>query len=168
MTKPIIVEDEPEEVFDRSWLYGTRESPDKRKAEKLLDNIINLNKIKGLRIIITLKSVEFYKEIKNRLEKIHDDLIGVLREPIVLSDFIEEDLSKFYKKNMEYFFGNINYFDYFKDFSDSYYPLNDSMLKYIYNKSKGNPRDIIKLLINIFNEIILSNDDLEDILEVYQ
>jgi hypothetical protein len=168
MTKPIIIEEEPEEVFDRSWLYGTRESPDKRKAEKLLDKILNLNKIKGLRIIITLKSVEFYEEIKNRFERINGDLLGVLKEPIILSDFIEEDLSKFYKKNMEYFFGNINYFDYFKDFSDSYYPLNKKVLNYIYNNSDGNPRQIIKLLIKIFNEIILSNDDLEIILKKYQ
>jgi len=168
MTKPIIVEEETEEVFDRSWLYGTRESPDKRKAEKLLDKIVNLNKIKGLRIIITLKSVEFYKEIKNRIEKINGDLLGILREPIILSDFIEEDLTKFYKNNMEYFFGNINYFDYFSDFSDSYYPLNESVLKYIYKSAKGNPRDIIKLLIMIFNDIILSNDNLETILEKYQ
>lgn len=74
----------------------------------------------------------------------------------------------FYKKNLEYFFGNINYFDYFRDFSDSYYPLNDNVLKYIYNNSKGNPRQIIKLLIKIFNEIIFSYEDLEVILKKYQ
>lgn len=168
MMKPLSIEEETEEVFDRSWLYSRKESPDKQKAEKLLDKIVRLNKIEGLRIIITLKSVEFYKEIRNKFEEMDSDLLNVLREPIILSDFIEEDLSKFYKNNLEFFFGNINYFDYFRDFSDSYYPLNDRVLKYIYKHSKGNPREIIKLLIKIFNEIILSNEELDDILEKYQ
>jgi len=168
MMKPLLIEEEPEEVFDRSWLYYSKESPDKRNAEKLLDKIVRLNKIDGLRIIITLKSVEFYKEIKKKFEEINSDLLNVLREPIILSNFIEEDLPKFYKNNLEFFFGNINYFDYFRDFSDTYYPLNEQVLKYIHKNSKGNPREIIKLLIKIFNEIILSNEGLDNILEKYQ
>ncbi|MFX1380469.1 MAG: hypothetical protein ACFFA4_15395 [Promethearchaeota archaeon] len=168
MTKPISIEEEEEEFFDRSWLYGSKESPDKRTAEKLLDKIVNLNKIKGLRIIITLKSLDYYKEIKDKFEDKNNHLIDLLKEPIILSDFIEKDLLIFYKKNMEFFFGNINYFDYFRDFSDSFYPLNDSVLEYIYNYSKGNPRKIIKMLNKIFNEILLSNEDLEKILIKYQ
>ncbi len=168
MMKPLSIEEETEEVFDRSWLYSSKESPDKRKAEKLLDKIVRLNKIEGLRIIITLKSVEFYQEIKNKFEEMNSDLLNVLMEPIILPNFIEEDLSKFYKNNLEFFFGNINYFDYFRDFSDSYYPLNGNVLKYIYKTSNGNSREIIKLLIKIFNEIVLSNEDLDVILEKYQ
>lgn len=168
MMKPIIIEEETEEVFDRSWLYGVKESPEKQKAEKILDKVIKLIKIKGLRIIITLKSVESYKEIKNRFEEMNNDLLNILKEPIILSNFIEEDLSAFYKNNLEFFFGNINYFDYFRDFSDSYYPLNEKVLNYIYNQSKGNPREIIKLLKIVFNEIILSNEELDNILEKYQ
>jgi len=168
MMKPISIGEEKEEVFDRSWLYGSRESPEKHTAEKLLDKILNLNKIKGLRIIITLKSVDYYKEIKDKFEDKNSRLLNVLKEPIILSNFIEKDLSTFYKKNLEFFFGNINYFDYFRDFSDSYYPLNEIVLKYIYNRSKGNPREIIKILIKIFNEIVLSNEDLNEILKRYQ
>ena len=168
MMKPISIGEEKEEVFDRSWLYGSRESPEKHTAEKLLDKILNLNKIKGLRIIITLKSVDYYKEIKDKFEDKNSRLLNVLKEPIILSNFIEKDLSTFYKKNLEFFFGNINYFDYFRDFSDSYYPLNEIVLKYIYNSSKGNPREIIKILIKIFNEIVLSNEDLNEILKRYQ
>ncbi len=170
MMKPISIEEkeEKEEVFDRSWLYGSRESPEKRTAEKLLDKIINLNKINGLRIIITLKSLDYYKEIKGKLEGRNGNLLNVLKEPIILSNFIEKDLATFYKKNLEFFFGNINYFDYFRDFSDSYYPLKEEVLKYIYNKSKGNPREIIKILNRVFNEIILSNEDLDNILDKYQ
>ncbi|MFW9818828.1 MAG: hypothetical protein ACFFE5_04400 [Candidatus Thorarchaeota archaeon] len=168
MMKPITIEEEQEEVFDRSWLYGSKESPEKHKAEKLLDKILNLNQIKGLRIIITLKSLEYVKEIKDMLEERNKNLLSVLKEPILISNFKEKDLSTFYKKNLELFFGNINYFDYFRDFSDSYFPLNEEVLKYIFHNSKGNPREIIKILNKIFNEIVLSNENLDDILLQYQ
>ena len=168
MMKPVQIEEETEEVFDRSWLYGTRESPDKKTAYKILDKIVQLNKIKGLKIIITLKSVEFYKEIMREFEEKHSNLLTVLKEPIILPNFIEDDLSRFYKKKLEFFFGNINYFDYFRDFSNSYYPLNEKVLNYIYDQTKGNPREIIKLLIKTFNELELSNENLDNILEKYQ
>ncbi|MFX1389533.1 MAG: hypothetical protein ACFE9Z_05655 [Promethearchaeota archaeon] len=168
MMKPITIEEESEEIFDRSWLYGTKDSPDKYKAEKLIDKIVRLNKINGLRMIITLKSVDFYKEIVNEFQEKDPTLLNVLHEPIYLSNFKQEDLSSFYKKNLEYFFGNMNYFDYFRDFPDSYYPLCEPVLNYIYNQSKGNPREIIKLLIKIFNEIIFTDKDLENILKNYQ
>ncbi|MFX0040199.1 MAG: hypothetical protein ACFFAB_12740 [Candidatus Heimdallarchaeota archaeon] len=166
MMKPISLEEEKEEVFDRSWLYGSRESPEKRTAEKLLDKILNLNKIKDLRLIITLKSLDYYEEIKKEFE--NNGLLNALKEPVILSNFIEKDIFTFYKKNLEFFFGNINYFDYFRDFSDSYYPLNEKVLQSIYTNSNGNPREIIKILIKIFNDIILSNEDLNEILENYQ
>ena len=54
------------------------------------------------------------------------------------------------------------------DFSDSFYPLNERVLKFIFNQTKGNPRETIKLLIKIFNEILLSYEDLEDILKNYE
>jgi len=168
MIKPISIEEETEEVFDRSWLYGTEQSPEKRTADKVLDNILNLNKINGLKIIITIKSPEFYKEIISEIEDKNSNLLDLVKEPIILSNFIKEDLFTFYKRNLEFFFGQINYFDYFRDFSNSYYPLNEEVLKYIYNQTKGNPREIIKLLIKIFNDIVLSNDNLEEVLKNYQ
>lgn len=168
MIKPISIEEETEEVFDRSWLYGTEQSPEKRTADKVLDNILNLNKINGLKIIITIKSPEFYKEIISEIEDKNSNLLDLVKEPIILSNFIKEDLFTFYKRNLEFFFGQINYFDYFRDFSNSYYPLNEEVLIYIYNQTKGNPREIIKLLIKIFNDIILSNENLEEVLKNYQ
>ncbi len=162
------IEEQTEEVFDRSWLFGAMQSPEKRTADKILKKIINLNKIKGLRIIITLKSTEFYKEIIDKLKEKDSTLLNIVSDPIILSNFIKEDLTSFYKRNLEFFFGHINYFDYLKDFSNSSYPLNENVLKYIYNKTNGNPRGIIKLLIKIFNDIVLSSEDLEDILKKYQ
>ncbi len=168
MIKPISIEEETEEVFDRSWLYGTEQSPEKRTADKVLDKILNLNKINGLKIIITIKSPEYYKEIISEIEDKNSNLLDVVKEPIILSNFIKEDLLTFYKRNLEFFFGQINYFDYFRDFSNSYYPLNEKVLIYVYNQTKGNPREIIKLLIKIFNDIIFSNDNLEEVLKNYQ
>ena len=168
MMRSISIEEETEEVFDRSWLYGTKQSPEKRTADKVLDKILNLNKINGLKIIITIKSPEFYKEIISEIEDKNSNLLDVVKEPIILSNFIKEDLFTFYKRNLEFFFGQINYFDYFRDFSNSYYPLNEKVLNYVYNQTKGNPREIIKLLIKIFNDIIFSNDNLEEVLKNYQ
>ncbi len=168
MMRPVPIEEQTEEVFDRSWLYGSTESPEKRSANKILDKIVQLTKIKGLRIIITLKSADFYKEIMRKFEDTDSNLLKLVKEPIILSSFVEDDVSTFYKKNLEYFFGHLNYFDYFRDFSQSYYPLNEEVLNYIFAQTNGNPREIIKFLIKIFNDIVLSNEDLEDVLKKYQ
>ena len=157
-----------EEVFDPRWLYGTKKSPEKYTSEKILDKILELHKIRGLRIIITLKSIEYFEEIKKEIEDKNKDLIPILKEPVILADFQESDLFQFYKKNLEFFFANINYNDYFRDFSDSYYPLNEDVLKYIFKNTNGNPREIIKFLIKIFNEIVLSNEKLDTFLNQYQ
>jgi len=167
---PIKEAEEEEEVFDPSWLYGAKTSPDKITAEKTLDKILELYKIKGLRIIITLKSLEFFNEIKSKIKEKNGSLLSIVKEPIFLSNFLIDDIFQFYKKSIEYFFGGINYLDYSIDFPNSsdYYPLNKKTLEYIYNTTKGNPREIIKLLIKIFNEIISSNENIEDILKKYQ
>lgn len=160
--------EEIEEVFDPRWLYGSKKTPEKYSAERILDKILELQKIQGLRIIITLKSIEYFEEIKKEIEEKNKDLIPRLKEPLFLSDFVESDIYQFYKRNLDFFFASINYNDYFKDFSDSYYPLTEDVLKYIFNNTNGNPREIIKFLIKIFNEIVLSDEKLEDILSNYQ
>ncbi|MFX1572680.1 MAG: hypothetical protein ACFFB0_08025 [Promethearchaeota archaeon] len=160
--------EEIEEFFDPRWLYGSTKTSEKSSAGKILDRIVELQKIKGLRIIITLKSIEFFREFKKEIEKENKDLIPLLKEPVFLLDFTESDIFQFYKRNLDFFFASINYNDYFEDFSDSYYPLTENILKYIFKKANGNPREIIKLLIEIFNEIVLSDEKLENILSNYQ
>jgi len=167
MMRPIPIEEQTEEVFDRSWLYGSKESPEKNAANKVLDKIVQLNKINGLRIVITLKSTDFYKDIMRKIEDIDSNLLKLVNDPIILSNFIQDDIFTFYKKNLEFFFGHLNYFEYFRDFSQSYYPLNEKVLNYIFTRTNGNPREIIKFLIKIFNDITLSNENLEDILKEY-
>ena len=79
-----------------------------------------------------------------------------------------EDLFEFYRSNLEFFFAKANYHEYSKFFSKSFFPLNESVLKYIFREADGNPREVIKYLIKIFNDIVISNEKLEVILEKYQ
>lgn len=162
--------DETEEVFDPSWLYGTRKGalPEIRIAKKILDKILNLQKIHGIRTIITLNSIDSFEEIKQMIEEKNRKLLFFLKEPLYLLEFNEQDTYQFYKKAMEQYLEDINYVEFLNENLESYYPLNKSVLKYIFNKSNGNPRETIKFLIKIFNEIIVSYEELDDILENYQ
>jgi len=159
--------EEIEEVFDPRW-FGNKQVPEKNPAEKTLDKILELHKIRGLRMIITLKSIEYFEELKKKIREKNRKLLIMLRKPLVMSDFKEEDLFEFYKNNLEFFFAKANYHEYSKFFSKSLFPLNESVLKYIYREADGNPREVIKYLIKIFNDIVISNEKLEEILEKYQ
>jgi hypothetical protein len=92
----------------------------------------------------------------------------MLKKPLIMSDFKEEDLLQFYRENLEFFFANVNYKEYSKFFSKSFFPLSETVLIHIFKEASGNPREIIKYLIKIFNEIVISNEKLEDILKKYQ
>jgi len=157
-------DEDSEEFFDPSWLYGNS-SPEKYNAEKTLDKILQLHKIKGLRIIITLKSQEFYEEIKRKIEEKNNHLSFLLMKPVYLSNFIEQDIFLFYKSLLEDFFRDINYTEYFNNFKNSYFPLKESNLKFIFKQSKGNPREILKLLIKTFSKIILSKERFGKLIE---
>ena len=159
-----------EEIFDPSWLYGEEhiQSPETRSAQKALDKILDLQKIKGLRIIITLKSIDALEEIKTIIREKNNQLLATMKEPIILSNFLENDNFQFYKENMKTFLKNNNYLEFFEEFPDSLFPLNEQIIRYIHACSQGNPREIIKFLIKIFNEIIFSDDNLESIISYYE
>ena len=159
-----------EEIFDPSWLYGEEhiQSPETRSAQKALDKILDLQKIRGLRIIITLKSIDALEEIKSIIREKNSQLLATMKEPIILSNFLENDIFQFYKENMKTFLKNNNYLEFFEEFPDSYFPLNENILKYIHACSQGNPREIIKFFIKIFNEIIFSNNNFDNILSYYE
>ena len=159
--------EEIEEVFDPSW-FGNKQVPKRNTAERTLDKILELHKIKGLRMIITLKSIDYLEELKKKIRENNKKLLLMLKEPLFMADFKEEDMFQFYKENLEIFFANVNYHEYSKFFSNSLFPLNETVLKYIFREANGNPREIIKCLIKIFNDIVISNDKLEEILEKYQ
>ena len=159
--------EEIEEVFDPRW-FGNKKSPENYTSEKVLDKILELHKIRGLRIIITLKSIDYLEDFKRKIENKNRKLLLMMKKPLIMSDFVEEDMFQFYKNNLDLFFASVKYKDYSKHFPTSFFPLNMDVLKYIFKEAKGNPREVIKYFIKIFNEIITSNEELEAILAKYQ
>ena len=159
--------EEIEEVFDPRW-FGTKQTPENYSSDKVLDKILELHKIRGLRIIITLKSKEYLEEIKRKIENKERKLLLMVKKPLIMANFEEEDVIKSYKNHLDFFFARINYYDYFKHFSNSFFPLTEKVLKYIFHETKGNPREVLKYFIKIFNEIITSIEKLEDILAKYK
>ncbi|MGM0470284.1 MAG: hypothetical protein ACQERB_15900 [Promethearchaeati archaeon] len=158
-------EEEKETYFDSSWLYGAEESPDSIAAKKILKKIMNLLNIKGLRIIITLNSVKSLEEIKELITEKNKDFLMIFKKPRFLYKFEKEDIFNFYKNNMKLFLKNVKRPHLLEEIENPYYPLNEELLKKIYNKTNGNPRKIIKALIEIFNKIIYDNKEIEEILK---
>ena len=158
-------------IFEPEWLYGDiKASPGILTAQKVLEKIINLEKIKGLRIIITLNSTKSLDEIKKFLTELGKNVSINFLEPIFLSNFNEDDVYEFYIKKMEEFLISINFLDFieeYPEYPDKFFPISKSTLKTIFNVTQGNPREIIKHLIKIFSEIIYSDKNLIDILEPY-
>ncbi|MFX1394388.1 MAG: hypothetical protein ACFFAH_12550 [Promethearchaeota archaeon] len=162
-------EKDSEVIFDPGWLYDDKlSSPNGIAAQKILNKILKLNDIKGIRIIITLKTVESLEEIKKIIKEKNINLLSLFKKPLFLSNFTEKDIYEFYKQKIEDFLININYLDFLEEYPEDYFPLNKKILKCIYHFTKGNPREIIKYLIKIFNEIIYSDESLEDILRDYE
>ncbi|MFX0075067.1 MAG: hypothetical protein ACFE96_06475 [Candidatus Hermodarchaeota archaeon] len=161
-------DDSPEEVFDPSWLYGTEMTPNDIVSEKVFSKIVQLQKIQGLRVIITLKSEEALDQIKKKYHEIDPDLLTLIKEPIFLRSFNEDDIFELYKNTMDNFFNIIECHEFTKTFEENYFPLNNTILKNIFERTQGNPRAIIKILIKIFNEIIEDEEKLEIILKKYE
>ena len=162
-------EEGSEEIFDPSYLYGSEGSSlDNIAAQKILEKILNLQKIRSIKIIITLNSIDSLEEIKRNIQEKEKNLLLTFKKPLFLSNLVENDIYKFYMKNMKNFLKTVNYLEFIKEMSKDYFPLNESILKNIYNEADGNPRDIIKFLIKIFNELIYSDEELEDILNSYE
>ena len=161
-------EEGSEEIFDPSYLYGSEGSLDNIAAQKILEKILNLQKIRSIKIIITLNSIDSLEEIKRNIQEREKNLLLTFKKPLFLSNLEENDIYKFYMKNMKNFLKTVNYLEFIEENPDSYFPLNQNLLGNIYNKANGNPRQIIKLLIKIFNEIIYTDDKLENIIQSYE
>ncbi|MHA1461143.1 MAG: hypothetical protein ACTSO8_06635, partial [Promethearchaeota archaeon] len=157
-----------EEVFDPSWLYGTKMSPNDIASEKIFTKILRLQQIEGLRIIITLKSIESLEQIKKKYQDFDSELLPLIKEPIYLKNFSEADLFEFYRKTMSTFYNSIECNEFTQAFEDTYFPLNELTLENIFEHTQGNPREIIKILIKIFNEIIDDEENLDEILKKYE
>ncbi|MFX0149061.1 MAG: hypothetical protein ACFE8E_15110 [Candidatus Hodarchaeota archaeon] len=161
-------EDDDEcEVFDRSWLYGKKQSPNDFATRKVLEKVLKLQEIEDLRLIIILRSVESLEQLKRKINKSKTPLKLEMLEAITLQNFTEGDIYEFYLKNMEVFLQNFNYSYFYEEFPESFFPLTKDLLRDIYYKTSGNPREISKYFIKIFNELISSQDGLETILPKY-
>jgi len=160
-------EDESETYFDSSWLYGAEESPDSIAAKKILKKIMDLLTIRGLRIIITLNSLDSLEEIKDLISEKNQKFLLTFKEPYFVYRFQESDIYEFYKNNMELFLNNISRPHLLDEIDNPYFPLTKDLLRTIYYKTDGNPRRIIKNLIRIFNDIIYNDREIEKILFKY-
>lgn len=162
-------EEGSEEIFDPSYLYGSEgRSLDNIAAQKILEKILNLQKIRRIKIIITLNSIDSLEEIKKNIKEKEKNLLLTFKKPLFLSNFVEKDMFEFYRENMKNFLKSVNYLEFIEENPDSYFPLNENILRNIYKKANGNPRQILKHLIKIFNEIIYSDDKLENIIQSYE
>ena len=154
-------------MFDPSWLYGQSQNPEELTSQKILQKIIKLQSIKGLHLIITLKSDQSLEEIKIRFQELSKENIIKFIEPIYIENFTEDDIHDFYVSNMKHFLENLGLTKLAKA-EFEYFPLNKQVLRTLFSRSNGNPREIMKLLIKIFNDIIFINDDINTILEEYE
>ncbi|MFX1494218.1 MAG: hypothetical protein ACFFBZ_08055 [Promethearchaeota archaeon] len=166
--KPYEEGEDEGEVFDRSWLYGKKSIPNDFATKKVLEKILKLQRIEDLRIIITLRTNESLEDVKRKIKRLEEPLRLEFLDPLYLDNFIEDDIFEFYLKNMERYLQNFNYSAFYEDFPNSYFPLNEEIIISIFHKTKGNPRDITKQLIKIFNEIVFSNENLEVVLKKYE
>ena len=157
-----------EEVFDPSWLYGAEVTPNDIAANKIFNKIVQLQNIEGLRVIITLKSKASLEDIRNKYREKNPELLSSIKDPVYLLEFKEEDVYELYSSTMNKFYETIDKTGFSRAFQNSYYPLNKRILKNVFERTEGNPRAIIKLLIKIFNEIIYSNEHIDDILRDYE
>jgi len=158
----------PEEVFDPSWLYGSEMSPNDVASDKIFTKILQLQRIKGLRIIITLKSIDSLDQIKRKYQEFDSELLSLIKEPLYLKDFSEDDIFEFYRNTMSTFYDVIECNEFTQTFENPYFPLNKLILKNIFDQTQGNPRAIIKILIKIFNELIDDEENLDLILKKYE
>lgn len=165
---PILEEDDDDEVFDSSWRYGRKKSPDDMLSQKIFNNILKLQRINGLRIIITLRSLDSLEKIKRDMSDIDQELPFTILDPQFLQNFTGKDILEFYIKNLNLYLESFQYANFLEEFPELYFPLNEKALININNYTKGNPREITKLLIKLFNEIMTSQNDLEKILNRYE
>ena len=161
-------DDASEEVFTPSWLYGPEMSPNGIASDKIFNKIIQLQQIEGLRIIITLKSIESLEQIKKKYQESDAELLPLIKEPLFLNNFCEDDIFEFYLNTMSNFYAIIECNEFAHVFENPYFPLNKFTLKKIFEYTQGNPRAIIKTLIKIFNELIEDEEDLGVILKKYE
>ncbi len=143
--------------------FDELESPYRMLGEtaerKLLEILKRLyNEVKGLVIIIAV-----LKEIWPRIIEIADAPLRSRMEPEQeLKPFSLNDLKIFFSKSMEAFWddNNLNPPLY------PLFPLNEKLIEMIYEKTKGNPRNSIKLCRRFIDKVVMEEMTVDQLLEV--
>ena len=127
-----------------------------RKFLEILKRLYN--EVKGLVITIAV-----LKEIWPRIIEIADAPLRSRMEPEQeLKPFSLNDLKIFFSKSMESFWeeNNLNPPLY------PLFPLNEKLIEMIYEKTKGNPRNSIKLCRRFIDKVVMEEMTVEELLEV--
>lgn len=126
-----------------------------RKFLEILKRLYN--EVKGLVIVIAV-----LKEIWPRILEIADPPLRSRMEPEQeLKPFSLNDLKIFFSKTMEVFWdeNNLNPPLY------PLFPLNEKLIEMIYEKTKGNPRNSIKLCRRFIDKIVMDEMTVDELLE---
>ncbi|MHA1291313.1 MAG: hypothetical protein ACTSQJ_01440 [Promethearchaeota archaeon] len=142
--------------------FDELESPYRMHGEsaerKFLEILKRLyNEVQGLVIIIAV-----LKEIWPRILEIADQPLRSRMEPEQeLKPFSLNDLKIFFSKSMEAFWddNNLNPPLY------PLFPLNEKLIEMIYEKTKGNPRNSIKLCRRFIDMVVMEEMTVEELLE---
>ena len=116
------------------------------------------NEVKGLVIIIAV-----LKEIWPRILEIADQPLRSRMEPEQeLKPFSLNDLKIYYSRTMETFWddNNLNPPLY------PLFPLNEKLIEMIFEKTKGNPRNSIKLCRRFIDKVVMEEMSVEELMEV--
>ena len=143
--------------------FDELESPYRMHGEvaerKFLEILKRLyNEVKGLVIIIAV-----LKEIWPRILEIADQPLRSRMEPEQeLKPFSLNDLKIFYSRSMETFWddNNLNPPLY------PLFPLNENLIEMIFEKTKGNPRNSIKLCRRFIDKVVLEEMSVEELMKI--
>ncbi len=143
--------------------FDELESPYRMHGEiaeqKLLEILKRLyNEVKGLVIVIAV-----LKEIWPRILEIADQPLRSRMEPEQeLKPFSLNDLKIFFSKSMEAFWdeSNLNPPLY------PLFPLNEELIEMIYDNTKGNPRNSIKLCKRFIDMIVMEEMSIDELMKV--
>ncbi|MFO8018734.1 MAG: hypothetical protein R6U96_08875 [Promethearchaeia archaeon] len=157
------------QIYDPSWFYDEdKGQSDTLDSDNVLDVFFNLHKIDGLSLVISLNSLDKFDEILEIIEKRNRSLLITLKNPYYLPNFEEHDIYEFYQQKMNLFLRNLDFSPAFIRSLPPYYPVTKQLLKNIFYEANGNPRKIIKLLIQLFNDILYAEEDISTVLKRFK
>jgi len=115
-----------------------------------------LKRNKKIKIIISMQT-ENKKEI---LSKFPEDSKFLINEPIEIFNFSTKDTKDYYLESLELYRKK---HDLSPIPSDQFYPLSEKLILLVYEYTLGNPREIIRIFQQIFDEIIFDEPPIEQI-----